>query len=133
MMDEISKVYDIGPYVAGVVSFLSAIIGGAVMWGKIKAKTEEQDVKLDTLKKGLYNVDGTLVYITVRQCTEINKQYNKLVYTKFDEIKSGINALTRQMESERNVRHSEMKQIAIFAGRVDEFIQTHKRERTGKL
>jgi hypothetical protein len=57
-----------------ILSFILAVIGFAVAWGQVNQKL----LMVDELKRGLYNPDGTLVYMPAEECEKRRDASEKL-------------------------------------------------------
>jgi hypothetical protein len=90
----------ISSLIAATVVFIMAGFGAAVAWGRIKQTLDNYSEKftavsseVESLKRGLYNPDGTLIYVAVNECEKRRNACDKihannysLVCKKIDEM-----------------------------------------------
>jgi len=110
--------YLIGPGIA----ILLFLIGGAVMWGRFKTRVENQEKRLDEFKD---------------DCRELREECQEATCKKIDELKGAIHNADGKREKAREDYTKEiiqfkrdingnLKEIAQFTGRVEEFMNQHR-------
>jgi len=110
-------------YIASGVSLFIFILGGAVVWGKMKQRLSGHGKEIRSLKNGLYKPDGTLIYVTEKGCTTRHNDCQIAMCRKIDEVKEIIHELSDKIDNDRRSRDKEIKEIVRFMGRVDEFMR----------
>ena len=75
------------------LSFILAVIGFAVAWGQINQKL----LMIDEIKRGLYNLDGTLVYMPAEECEKRREAYEKIQSSHAINVCRKIDTLTKSI------------------------------------
>lgn len=104
------------------ISLLSILLGGAVVWGKVKRQLTDHEKYIADLKGGLYNKDGSLVYVPEKVC---NTRRNDFC-AKVDEIKGMIRELSSKIDQNQRGAQEEFKNIAGFMGEVSQFMKDQR-------
>jgi len=124
---EIHFLEEFGPYIGALIALLFALISASVMWGKVKEQHDLHSSQIRDLRRGLYQEDGTLVYVTAQHCLEQNRLCQRATCSKIDELKAALVELGKRVEKDRTERILDMREIATFIGRVDQYMSSQKK------
>ncbi len=113
MMDQISAI--------DWTSLLIVLIGGAVMWGKVKQKVSSNDKQIEQLRRGLYNKDGTLVYITREECGLAQGR----VCGKIDDLKHSLDKIDEKVDKQAEIQNTGMEKLAGFMGKIEGYMEAN--------
>lgn len=106
-----------------LLSLCGSLMGLAYVWGKVKQNLETHEQEIKQLKGGLYNPDGTLVYMPRSECMEQRNRCGNSVTVQLGEVKAMIADLrTEMLNNTRNHNH-ELQKLMKFVGRVEEHIR----------
>ena len=111
-----------------VFSIFTTIVGLAVVWGKMMGKIDSLQKDINRLQRGIWKEDGTAIYVTA---DEHYRAHDELKY-RMEEMRRDL--LTQFAEFKQELKHQaernreEFNKIAIFMGRMEEFLRNSEWE-----
>ena len=104
------------------ISLVSILLGGAVVWGKVKRQLADHEKYIADLKTGLYHSDGSLVYVPEKVCEGRRSDF----CAKVEEIKGLLKDLSNKIDQNQRGAQEEFKNIAGFMGEVSQFMKDQR-------
>ncbi|MCD6163749.1 MAG: hypothetical protein J7K40_15215 [candidate division Zixibacteria bacterium] len=119
------------PWIAGLIGVATGIViaflGVAVAWGRVKQRLDSDAEKfvsllneVTELKRGLYKMDGTLIYVPAEDCekrrSDCVKNNAGLMLTvcgKLDDLRIDLKAVAEKREIEAKETNDRLHQIEI--------------------
>ena len=109
-------------------SVLTTIVGLAIVWGRTMGKIDGLQKDICRLRRGIWKEDGTSIYVTAdehyRAHNDLKHRMEEMrrdLLTQFAEFKQEL-----RQQAERN--REEFSKIAVFMGRMEEFLRNSEWE-----
>lgn len=118
----------LGPLISLFLSLFGSLLGLAYVWGKVRHELEVHGDELRKLKSGLYNPDGTLIYMTKVDCMSTHNRWETSVSAQINEVKSMISDLRTEMLQNTDRHTKEIQKLMKFVGRVEEYMSINRED-----
>jgi len=126
--------FHINDFVGPGVALALAVLGGAVLWGKLSTKVDALGKMIEDFKKediaklerriGLMQLELDKT-VTDDECSRRGQQCRGNLCNKIDTVVTSAHAVTDKVEGLQKFMNSELRNIATHMGEVKQYMKEH--------